>query len=178
MKCKICKTEYKKRFDNQKTCLNSECIYKNHLLLKEKEDNKKWKIRKQELKITSVSITSLRSEAKRLVQKFCRMRDEKEPCISCGRLHSNQWDGGHYRKAEVYSGVIFDERNINKQCSRPCNKDLHGNETEYRKGLIRKIGLKEVEDLEELANRTRYKKWTRDELHSIINEYKLKLKSK
>jgi hypothetical protein len=98
------------------------------------------------------------------------MRDIKEPCISCG-TNEAKWDGGHYLKAEIYSGVIFDERNVNKQCSY-CNQYLDGNTAAYRQGLIKKIGLDEVIALEELANETRTKKWTIEELQLIKNKYK------
>lgn len=176
-KCSVCKSVFKKVYKLQKTCLDSSCILEYSRIVKEKEEKKRWQKRKKELATTSKSYPKLKSEAKAVFQKYCRIRDNNLPCISCGKKESNQWDGGHYRKAEVYSGVIFDERNVNKQCSRPCNKDLHGNEVQYRIGLIAKIGLKEVEELEELANRTRYTKWTRDQLNSIVEEYKLKIKN-
>lgn len=176
-KCKVCNALFTRVYLMQKTCLNPPCIIKYSKAEKEKKSQKEWKDRKKQLSITSKSYSQLKREAKTVFQKYCRIRDNNLPCISCGKKESNQWDGGHYRKAEVYSGVIFDERNVNKQCSRPCNKDLHGNEVQYRIGLIAKIGLKEVEELEELANRTRYTKWTRGQLNSIVEEYKLKIKN-
>lgn len=173
-KCIICKNSFVRKFLVQKTCLDAECIMAYSKEQREKEKSKEWKDRKAVLAKTSKSYPKLKHEAKAIFQAYCRFRDKDLPCISCGKNEANRWDGGHYRKAEVYTGVIFDERNVNKQCSRPCNKDLHGNEVEYRKGLIAKIGIDEVEKLEELANSTRYKKWSRDELHEIIDTYKLK----
>jgi hypothetical protein len=40
--------------------------------------------------------------------------------------------------------------------------------------LIKKIGLDEVIALEDLANETRTKKWTIEELQEIKNKYKIK----
>jgi hypothetical protein len=123
---------------------------------------------KQKLKTQA----QLRNPIKLHFQKWVRMRDIKEPCISCGTTEA-KWDGGHYLKAEIYSGVIFDERNVNKQCSY-CNQYLDGNTAAYRQGLIKKIGLEAVIALEELANETRTKKWTIEELQQIKNKYQIK----
>lgn len=125
---------------------------------------------KSEAKNKLKTQAQLRNPIKLHFQKWCRIRDEKEPCISCGTTKA-KWDGGHYLKAEIYSGVIFDERNVNKQCSY-CNQYLDGNTAAYRQGLIVKIGVKEVEALEQLANETRTKKWTIEELQEIKNKYK------
>ena len=123
---------------------------------------------KQKLKTQA----QLRNPIKLHFQKWVRLRDIKEPCISCGTTEA-KWDGGHYLKAEIYSGVIFDERNVNKQCSY-CNQYLDGNTAAYRQGLIKKIGLDQVIALEDLANETRTKKWTIEELQTIKNKYKIK----
>jgi len=49
---------------------------------------------------------------------------------------------------------------------------LNGNELNYRERLVKKIGLDQVIALEELANETRTKKWTIEELQQIKNKYK------
>jgi hypothetical protein len=103
------------------------------------------------------------------------MRDKDDPCISCGR-YADRYDGGHYFKAELISGLIFHEDNVHKQCSRPCNKDLHGNEANYRIGLIKKIGEERVRWLEENKDRLREYKYTREELIEIKKKYQKKLK--
>ena len=127
---------------------------------------------KSEAKNKLKTQAQLRNPIKLHFQKWVRMRDIKEPCISCG-TNEAKWDGGHYLKAEIYSGVIFDERNVNKQCSY-CNQYLDGNTAAYRQGLIKKIGLEAVEALEDLANETRTKKWTIEELQTIKTKYKIK----
>jgi hypothetical protein len=51
---------------------------------------------------------------------------------------------------------------------------LSGNQIEYRKRLIKKIGVERVEWLEENGNQV--KKWTIEELKELIKKYKQKIK--
>jgi hypothetical protein len=51
---------------------------------------------------------------------------------------------------------------------------LSGNQVEYRKQLIKKIGTQQVEWLENNGNKE--KKWTKDELKELMQKYKLKCK--
>ncbi len=165
--CKNCGKEFEPKFSTVQQVCSPKCAI-SYAKKKEKEKKKK-------LHDSVKTLNTLKSEAKTAFQKWVRMRDKDLPCISCGKVTASQWDGGHFKKAEIYSSVIFDERNVNKQCSY-CNKHLHGNESEYRKGLIAKIGIKEVEDLEQKAKLTRYYKWTSHELIKIRDKYKLKIK--
>ena len=67
----------------------------------------------------------------------------------------------------------FDERNIHLQCIR-CNHFLSGNVREYRDGLIRKVGLETVLELEgpqPLVDTSA------DWYSSIESHYKAKLKA-
>ena len=111
------------------------------------------------------------NKVKVIFQKWIRERDKNEPCISCGTLTANEWHASHFKKAETYSGVIFNEINVWKSCKK-CNIFLNGNELNYRERLVKKIGLDQVIALEELANKTRTKKWTIEELQLIKNKYK------
>ena len=79
--------------------------------------------------------------------KFVRLRDAKELCISCGRNHEGQWHAGHYRTVGSMPQLRFDERNCHRQCS-ACNNFLSGNIVNYRANLIRKIGVEQVDWLE------------------------------
>lgn len=107
--------------------------------------------------------------------KFIRLRDAKEPCISCGYISdgktSRQWHAGHYRPAGQNSALRFDELNVHKQCS-ICNSYKSGNLVAYRENLIKKIGLAKVKELE--AAKT-LKKWSIEELKEIIATYKQKI---
>jgi hypothetical protein len=81
--------------------------------------------------------------------QWIRARDAGLPCISCGRPASwrGQWDAGHYRSVGSNPASRFDPLNVNKQCG-PCNVHLSGNLIAYRAGLVKKIGLPDVERLE------------------------------
>ena len=138
----------------------------------EKEIKKRTKL----LKEGATTLMQLEKLARIWFQKWVRKMDEKDPCISCNRTFTKQWDGGHFCPAEIYSGVIFDEMNVNKQCSECNGINMHGNPIGYRQGLIRKYGEDAVRELELRANQTRNYKYTREELIEIANKYKLKLK--
>jgi hypothetical protein len=142
------------------------------------EFNKPEQVEKRynEIKNDARPLSWYEKKAKAVIQLFARIRDSKEPCISCDRTESPQFDGGHYKKAELYSGVIFNELNVNKQCCY-CNRDLHGNESSYREGLVRKYGEDKVKELEDLANKTRQHKYTKFELLQIEKHYKEKIKN-
>ena len=106
-----------------------------------------------------------------IFNKWIRERDKYTPCISSG-IVVETIQAGHYKPAGSYSGVRFDEINVNGQSvEENCFKG--GNEKEYRNGLIARYGLEKVEALEKRAIETRLKKWTRAELTEIINKYKL-----
>ena len=134
---------------------------KNKENLKYKEDNK--------------SIAALINDAKVYFQRYVRMRDANLPCISCGS-DTEMVDGGHYKKAELYRGVIFDEMNVNSQC-RKCNKFLNGNEANYRTGLVERFSETDVLNLEQRANETRAYPWSRSELLAIKDKYREKCKA-
>lgn len=136
------------------------------------------KAKKQEkafLKEKVKTLSQYEAEAKKAFQKYIRMRDDAENCISCGINDKNLWDGGHFKKAEIYSGVIFNENNCHKQC-RKCNRYLNGNELMYRQGLVKKYGEQYVNDIEKLANETRQYKWTKEQLIAKKIQYKIKFK--
>lgn len=97
-----------------------------------------------------------------------RERDTDEAgcitCISCNKRYpASGMHAGHYR-ASTYSATRFDPRNVHGQCPR-CNTHLHGNLIEYRINLVKKIGLEEVEAIEELSRSN----WKWDSL-SLINK--------
>lgn len=112
-------------------------------------------------------------EAQIAFNAYIRARDAGLPCISCG-CHDGQGkrNAGHYRPAGINTALRFDERNCNGQCER-CNTYLSGNLSNYRAGLLVKIGAAELEELDSSHD---IKRWTIDELKEIKAEYKAKLK--
>jgi len=96
-----------------------------------------------------------RKAAVEIFNRFIRLRDHNQPCISCGKPSINRkprsFDAGHYIPAGggvTSSALRFCEENVNLQCHWFCNIQQSGNRTEYRKGLIRKYGEQVVDSLE------------------------------
>ncbi|CAL2085051.1 recombination protein NinG [Tenacibaculum sp. 190524A02b] len=127
------------------------------------------------------TIAYLIKEATRYFNAYIRKRDSENnffKCISCSKFKKiNLLQAGHYLNAKQNPAVRFDERNVNGQCI-DCNCHLEGNVDNYRKKLIEKIGLDQVEGLEALNNY--YKKipfkWCKIDLIEVIEKYKSKLK--
>jgi hypothetical protein len=90
-------------------------------------------------------------------------------------MQSSVWDAGPVYEAGQYSGLIFNESNVHKQCGK-CNRFLHGNLLNYRLGLVKRYGQNYVDKLEAKASANRNRKYTKFELIEIANEYKSKLK--
>ena len=166
-KCKNCKQPFERKRQNQIVC-SVECAYSLQSNRKEKAEKIETKLKKEKLKTYTQKV----NDVKKVFQKWIRNRDKDLPCISCGFiLHTNIYHAGHYKKSEIYRGVIFNEWNVNAQCIK-CNLFQNGNEANYRTGLVRKIGEQKVKDLEDLAEQTRKYKYTEDELNEIKNKYK------
>ena len=125
------------------------------------------------------TIPQLIKEAQVEFNKFIRTRDEREPCISCGKppgdlsgLHAGR-DAGHYRSTGAAAHLRFDERNCHAQCVH-CNQHLAGNVVKYRIGLVARIGLDAVEALEADNEVIR---WDRDTLRQIKTIYRAKTRA-
>lgn len=88
-------------------------------------------------------------EAQAIANRYARVRDAKDGCISCDKPASwhGQWHGSHFRSVGAASAVRFNLWNIHKACS-VCNNHLSGNIAEYRPRLIEKIGIEKVDWLQ------------------------------
>lgn len=115
----------------------------------------------------------LKRKAIQVFNAYIRARDKDKPCVSCGyKDGARQIHAGHFRPAGNVAILRFDERNVHAQCS-ICNNHLSGNLVNYRKELISRIGLDQVEELEATNDPKQY---TIDEYAEIIKTYKHKLK--
>jgi hypothetical protein len=102
--------------------------------------------------------------------KYIRERDLLKPCISCGKppsTESNQTDAGHFRSVGSAPHMRFVEDNVHGQCKH-CNQYLAGNVLAYRKGLIERIGLTRVEQIE--SDQT-VRKYTKEGLQELARHY-------
>lgn len=120
-------------------------------------------------KYSKFSVPDLIKKATTAFNSFIRERDKYSSCISCT---SKAEQAGHFYSGGHHAALKFNEDNVNGQCLR-CNYFLSGNLNEYRKSLIKKIGIERVEKLDELA--AYYKrvgfKWDRFSLIEIILKY-------
>lgn len=137
------------------------------------QERAKVRTRKEAIKTIPILI----KEAQHAFNAYIRERDREQPCICCGAsLGSGEvggaYDAGHYRSVGSASHLRFNEENCHAQ-RKQCNRWGAGRAVDYRIGLISRIGLRQVEALE---SDNAPHKWTREELVSIRDTYKAKLK--
>lgn len=170
-RCKVCNEVFTPNRPLVPVC-SPKCAIEYTNKLKANKAKKEKSILKEKLK----TLSDLEAEAKKSFQRYVRLRDKDLPCISCNNSNTNDWAGGHYFSAGMYSGLMFDERNCHKQCNTHCNKYLSGNLLEYRKGLIKRFGTEFVEKLESISDQKRNYKYTREELIAKKLQYDIKCK--
>lgn len=111
-------------------------------------------------------------EAQAAFNEWVRLRDDRLPCVSCGRHHEGQYHAGHYRTVGSNPELRFEPLNVWKQCA-PCNNHLSGNIVNYRIELLRRIGQEKLEWLEGPHAPKRY---TIAAFKEIKAEYREKIK--
>lgn len=164
--CIVCGTKFKPFRTTEKVC-SFECA---------KKYATDWPTRKRIMKQSLTTRTSKINRVRRVFQQYIRERDKHLPCISCGTQTATKWDAGHYLKAELYTGLIFNENNCHKQCQR-CNQYGGGMQIEYRIGLVERIGEDNVKLLESSKDNLRTYTWEDSELQELEKKYKKLLKS-
>lgn len=179
----------RKRFEPKRygQVVHEECAAGWAIAEREKEARKEEKRRQAEAKVQRAldrkkreqlkTIPQLTKEAQLAFNAYIRARDQAagHDCISSGRpldWSGNAVDAGHYRSTGAAPHLRFNEDNCHAQSKRE-NQYLAGNAIDYRIGLIDRIGLARVDALE-ADNEIR--KWNREELIAIRNEYREKTK--
>ena len=123
----------------------------------------------------SITLPKLIEKAQKVFNAWIRERDSKDgyfTCIACFKtLKVEAMNAGHYVPVKGGSFLRFHPDNVHGECQR-CNGFDEFHLVGYRKHLLLKIGPKKVEWLEN--NRNVVYKWSRTELESIINTYKIK----
>ncbi len=169
-KCKNCREPFTPiRSTLEKYCMKTECVK----VWVSSEKNKQWQKRKNETKAELLTVQDWIKLTQANFNKFIRLRDDRKTCISCNKQLIGKFDAGHFYNANNHWSSRFNENNVHGQCVM-CNQHLHGNLLEYRKGLIERIGIGALSELELLSNKTR--KFTIDELKEINEKYKQKIK--
>ena len=141
-KCKICKLTFTPTKPLQQVC-GFECALELAKTKRIKTVKKEVKEAKQKLKSRSDWL----KDTQVVFNKYIRLRDQDDGCISCGSKSANAYHAGHYRSIGSAGHLRFNEQNCHRQCA-ACNTHLSGNLIRYRLGLIRKIGIFAVEALE------------------------------
>jgi len=172
-KCRHCKTLFTPILTMQVVC-GIECAKVIAKSKREKVERANDRQKREQSKTRSQWM----KEAQAAFNAYIRARDAGKPCICCGLpLESGdiggKFDCGHYRSVGSAPHLRFDERNAHGQ-RKQCNRWGAGRAVDYRIGLVARIGLEAVEALES-DNST--KKWTREELIAIRDEYRKKLKA-
>ena len=134
-----------------------------------RRDREALKVRKEKIKTRAECMRELQV----IFNKYIRLRDAREPCICCDAVGDYKWDAGHYLSRGSHPWLAVNEDNVHKQRARPCNSDKSGNQAEYRKRLILKIGLERVEALENCNSRDRL---SFDEITNLKVKYRKKIK--
>ena len=168
MRCKNCKNKFEPVRFNMKYCLEPDCVR----VWVESEKAKQWKKTKAKAKLDLMTLSDYLKLAQITFNKYIRLRDKGQNCISCQKKPLKE-NAGHFYNANNHYNVRFDEYNVHLQCEH-CNTFLSANLIYYRENLINKIGNTEFLELESRARKTR--KFTIEELKEIIKEYKLKIK--
>lgn len=166
-KCRTCGTRYEPTRPIQTAC-SIACALIQAKAARAKKEAKEDRAKKLKLKTRAQWMR----EAQAAVNAYVRKRDEHLPCVSCGTTTAMQWHAGHYRTTKAAPELRFDTRQIWKQCSQ-CNDYLSGNITEYRKELVRRIGIEQVEEIEGPHPPS---KFSIENLKAIKEEYTAKLK--
>jgi len=175
-KCRVCKESFTpKRVTTEVVCSLSCSIEYAKGKTKQKQANKIKEINKEvrDLKEKLKTKKDYEKELQAIVNKFIRLRDKDQPCISCDKPLNTKFDAGHFYPAGSYKNLRFHEDNIHGQCV-ACNQHRHGNLLEYRPRLIKRIGTERVDELDRLRNIPAH--FMIDELKELKDTYKEKIK--
>lgn len=185
-KCRVCKDDFKPVRCLQQAC-SFECEVKLGELAAAKSKAKREKAERiagiEDRKIIKAKLQAIKPrsailrEAQAAFNRFCRERDRLAGylCISSGAVldwSGNNVDAGHYRSVGSAPHLRFNELNCHAQ-SKHDNRYLSGNAVDYRLGLIARIGLAAVEELE--ADQE-LRKYSVSELKEIKAHYAAKIK--
>ena len=166
-KCRVCKEQFEPRSSLQFACSTACAID-----YAQKKGDREFKAQTRKMKESIKSKSDWLKEAQIEFNKFIRMRDAGNPCISCGRSSGCKVNAGHYKSVGACPELRFNEDNCNLQCEH-CNCYNSGNAIGYRLGLVEKIGTERVEKLEGPQEPARY---TIEEIKEIKQFYKDKFK--
>ncbi len=175
-KCAVkgCANRFQPRNMTHKVC-GPDCAVVHAAKERQRLDAKQTRERKQAVKTRGDHIADVQVAFNALI----RFRDRNETCISCPTVLATLegtpgggYDCGHYRSRGSAPHLRFDKRNAHGQCKK-CNRYRAGNAADYRIGLIQRLGLAAVEQLE--CDQTGGA-WTIPELIAMKADFRAELK--
>ena len=181
-RCPHCRQTYERKRMGQKSCEAVECAIAAGQARKAKDAAKKAKAERQQIKARKEKAkrpADLKAEARAAFHAYVRARDiaAGHGCIDCGKPFEPQKpggsvDAGHYLSRGSAPHLAFDERNVHAQ-RKNCNRPGGATAAEYRAGLVERISLAVVEELEADQESRRYRD---DDYRRIRDLYRAKLK--
>lgn len=176
-KCKSCGRAFQPISSMSKAC-SVPCAL---ALVAKANARKEAKEKREETKATRAAKVKLKTrrqwiaEAQAAVNKVVRLRDALagHGCISCGARPNARFggamDAGHFRSVGSAPHLRYFLPQIWAQCKR-CNRDLGGSVTNYRRGLIERIGLKRVEQIEAMQGTAKWSIEYLQRLKKVMNK--------
>ena len=146
--CRVCKAKFSPYSSTTVVC-SINCAIKHTEAKNARLEERRAVIARRELKQAKEAIKKPQewfNECKTIAQKYARIRDFADGCISCDKGVNwwGQWHGSHFMPAGNNKAVALNLLNIHKACSE-CNNHKSGNLIEYQDRLIKKIGIEKVE---------------------------------
>lgn len=171
-KCRECGDKFTPAMTTQSVCGPACAIAQaKKKVSKEKVQKKRSERKESRARVESVQpLSYYHKKAQVAFNGFIRARDSGQSCISCGRNTGAKMNAGHYRTVGASKETRYDEDNCHLQCEH-CNSYLSGNIGEYRPRLIAKIGQ---QAFDRLMGPHAPKKWAREELIALAEEYRKK----
>ncbi len=164
--CKVCASQFQPTMPMQSVC-GPKCALERGRYVVLVRQRKNLKARREALK----SLSGHHKETQKVFNRYIRLRDASQPCISCGTM-TGQRQAGHYRPSGPNPELRYEELNCHVQCGQ-CNTYLSGNLTKYRAKLVDKIGAELVEWLEGPHEAKHYRV---EDLKEIQRHYKAEIK--
>jgi len=187
--CKVCKKKFRPERQRQ-TCCSYQCSieYAKQLTAK-REEKKKKDARKALREYKKKNDTkTLKQKAQDAVNKYIRLRDRGNTCISCCKhievienskeIMMPAGDAGHFYSVGKYPSVRFNVNNIHLECQ-SCNRFSEIHLIGYKENLIKKIGVDRFNALTKESKKSRrYTAYYYNRLIDIANRKIKRLEKK
>ena len=190
LKCTGCKQRFPRETMQKHPCGNFcgfDCVLeyaKNRQNSLQKQKNRK---DKQRYKAENKTLKTLVKEAQVPFNKYVRLRDFWEPCISCqksretvesehGYKPGGAWDAGHFKTRAAKPQLRFNLWNVHKQCKKCNSKNVRLTakgqtvDSNYEFNLVEKIGQEKVDYLKNNNDQSNFDREYLLRLKKIFNK--------